>query len=104
MRMLLALAFLLLLPAAGSLGCLGVVTPAAGVLYTDVKGPLHPGERVGSKEGRACARSILGLIATGDASIKSAAEAGGISRIDSVDTHSEWMLVMGSFCTIVRGS
>jgi TRL-like protein family len=85
-------------------GCQGVASPVAGALYTDVKGPLHAGERVGQKEGRACARSLLGLFATGDASIQSAAEAGGISKIDSVDHHSSWTLVAGSFCTIVRGS
>ena len=59
---------------------------------------------MGLKEGRACARSLFGLVATGDASIKSAAEAGGISEIESVDHHSTWLLVTGSFCTIVRGS
>ena len=85
-------------------GCMGVASPVTGALYTDVTGPLHAGDRVGGKEGRACARSLLGLFATGDASIKSAAEAGGISKIDSVDHHSSWLLVTGSFCTIVRGS
>jgi hypothetical protein len=85
-------------------GCASVASPVSGALYTDVVGPLHAGERVGQKEGRACARSLLGLIATGDASIKSAAEAGGISKIESVDHHSRWLLVTGSFCTIVRGS
>jgi hypothetical protein len=85
-------------------GCAGVASPVTGALYTDVQGPLDAGARVGIKEGRACARSWLGLLATGDASIKSAAEAGAISQIDSVDTHSKWMLVTGSFCTVVRGS
>lgn len=90
--------------AAAGAGCAGVASPVTGVLYTDVRGPIQAGQRVGAKEGRACARSWLGLIATGDASIKSAAEAGGISRIESVDHHSSWRLVTGSFCTIVRGS
>jgi hypothetical protein len=85
-------------------GCAGVAAPVRGALYTDVAGPLDAGARVGTKEGRACARSWLGLLATGDASIKSAAEAGGISRIESVDSHSSWLLVTGRFCTIVRGS
>ena len=85
-------------------GCAGVASPVTGALYTDVQGPLDAGSRVGIKEGRACARSWLGLFATGDASIKSAAEAGAISEIESVDTHSKWLLVTGSFCTIVRGS
>jgi hypothetical protein len=95
---------LLLGLACAAAGCQGVASPVAGALYTDVEGPLHAGERVGQKEGRACARSLLGLVATGDASIRSAAEAGGISKIDSVDHHSSWTLVVGSFCTIVRGS
>lgn len=90
--------------ALASAGCQGVASPVAGALYTDVKGPLHAGERVGQKEGRACARSLLGLFASGDASIQSAAEAGGISKIESVDHHSTWTVLAGSFCTIVRGS
>jgi hypothetical protein len=90
--------------ALGATGCAGIASPATGILYTDVQGPLQAGARVGLKEGRACARSWLGLFATGDASIKSAAEAGAISQIESVDTHSSWLLVTGSFCTIVRGS
>jgi hypothetical protein len=86
-------------------GCLPVYSPAIGVLYTDVYGPLDAGERVGTKEGTACAQSILGLIALDDASIKTAARNGGITKIDSVDHHSTNILgILGRFCTIVRGS
>lgn len=87
-----------------AMGCQGVYSPALGSLWVDVQGPIDAGDRVGSKEGRACAQSILGVFATGDASIKAAAAAGGISKIDSVDHHSTWKVVMGQFCTIVRGS
>ena len=87
-----------------AMGCASVYSPAAGAIWLDVKGPVDAGDRVGTKEGQACAKSILGMFATGDASIKAAAAAGGISKIDSVDHHSTWMVVMGQYCTIVRGS
>jgi hypothetical protein len=88
-------------------GCAGMMlhTPAGGLLFTEVYGPIDAGGRVGAKEGRACAKSILGLVATGDASIKAAAAAGGITQINSVDHYTRNMLgIMGDFCTIVRGS
>jgi hypothetical protein len=86
-------------------GCMPVYSPAIGVIFTDVYGPLDAGERVGTKEGTACAQSILGLIAIDDASIKEAARNGGITKIDSVDHHSTNILgIIGKFCTIVRGS
>ena len=87
-----------------AMGCASVYSPAAGMIWMDVKGPVDAGDKVGAKEGRACAQSILGVFATGDASIKAAAAAGGITRIDSVDHHSTWTVVMGQYCTIVRGS
>ncbi len=83
----------------------GVGSPAMGLLFTEVYGPIDAGGRVGAKEGRACAESILGLVATGDASIKAAAKAGGITQINSVDHYTRNILgIMGEFCTIVRGS
>ena len=86
-------------------GCMAVYSPAIGVLFTEVYGPIDAGGRVGAKEGRACAESILGLVATGDASIKAAAAAGGITQINSVDHYTRNILgIMGEFCTIVRGS
>jgi hypothetical protein len=60
---------------------------------------------VGAKEGTSCAQSVLGLVATGDASIKAAAKNGGITRIDSVDHYTRNIVgILGEFCTIVRGS
>ncbi len=86
-------------------GCIAVRTPAIGLLYTEVWGPIDAGGRVGAKEGQACAQSILGLVATGDASIKAAAKAGGITQINSVDHYTRNVMgIMGEFCTIVRGS
>ena len=86
-------------------GCMPVMSPVMGVIFTDVYGPVDAGERVGTKEGTACAQSILGLIAIDDASIKEAARNGGITKVDSVDHHSTNILgIIAKFCTIVRGS
>ena len=91
--------------ALGAMGCIAVQTPAIGLLYTEVYGPIDAGSRVGNKEGVSCAQSILVLVATGDASIKAAARDGGITKIDSVDHYTRNILgIMGEFCTIVRGS
>jgi len=71
----------------------GVLMPV-GLIYTDIRGPVtatgvpNRGDRVG----RASARSILGLVATGDASIETAARTGGITRISHVDFHTTSIL------------
>jgi len=85
-------------------GCMTVASPAGGAIWMDVKGPIDAGERVGDKMGKACANSIAGVFATGDASIATAASNGGITKIDSVDHHSTNKVIFGQFCTIVRGS
>ncbi len=69
-------------------GCATVKTPVAGSIYTDVKSPMAVTSNANSsKVGTAKATSILGLIATGDASIESAAKNGGINKIHHVDEH-----------------
>ncbi|GIW45426.1 MAG: hypothetical protein KatS3mg077_2708 [Candidatus Binatia bacterium] len=86
--------------------CQPVAAPLIGTLYMDVKGPITATEATtATKQGRACAQSILGLVASGDASIEAAAKAGGIKQIVSVDHESHHILgIVGSFCTIVRGN
>ena len=88
-------------------GCAAAITPVTltGGLYTEVHGPVDAGPRVGPKEGRACSQSILGIIATGDASIKNAAQDGGITNIGAVDHYTRIILgVFAEYCTIVYGS
>jgi hypothetical protein len=86
-------------------GCLTVQTPAIGILFTDVKYAGDAEGSVGGKEGKACAQSILGLIAQGDASIEAAAKNGGIKTVTSVDHTAKSMLgIIGDWCTIVHGS
>ena len=90
-------------------GCGAYTTsPALGLLYTDVKGPLTAtgNASTGAKmlKGEATATSILGLIAQGDASIETAAKSAGITKIHHVDYRSENVLgLYAKFTVIVYG-
>jgi hypothetical protein len=86
-------------------GCISVDTPARGILYTDVKGPIGANGTIGAKSGKACSQAILGLIAQGDSSIEAAAANGGIKSVTTVDHHTTNLLgIIGTFCTVVRGN
>lgn len=87
-------------------GCANVATPTAGLFYTKVQGPITTGTSSNaSKTGQACATNILGILATGDASIDAAKKAGGISNVSSVDHDSTSILgLYATFCTVVKGS
>lgn len=82
-------------------GCAVVGSPVPGLWYTDVKYPSYydgaaekgPGSKVGSSK----ATSILGLIATGDASVEAACRNGGIANVHTVDI--EAMSLLGLFAT-----
>ncbi len=91
----------IVLAAALPLGCMGVQGPTFGI-WMDVKGPIQGGSG-GTKTGEACSQSGAGVVALGDASIETAAKNGGITRIKSADYHAVNQIVMGKFCTIVRG-
>ena len=78
-------------------GCGAIVaSPVPGVLYTDVKGPLTATSATidweNIRSGSAIATSTLGLVATGDASIATAARNGGIKQIYYVDYQVESFL------------
>jgi hypothetical protein len=84
----------------------GCATPYPyGAFYTEIKSPVAAtGDMSYSKVGVAKASSILGLIATGDASIKAAAANGGIKRIKYVDYDSKNILgLFGEYITTVYG-
>ncbi len=87
-----------------SSGCLAVATPAMGVIFADVKWDGDAEGSLGSKEGTACARSFMGLVSSGDASIKAAAQAGGINNVTRVDHHTKWTIILGEYCTTVGGN
>lgn len=85
-------------------------SPIVGSVYTNLKGPNH-GEYVSkvkknitSQTGEACASSILGMIATGDASINTARKSVGIKKIQNVDY--KFYNILGLYtktCTLVTG-
>ena len=93
-------------------GCMIVEAPIKGVLGTEVIwGDIAtgessaPGRGVGTmKTGKACADSILGLVARGDASVRAAKQNGGITEVTSVD-HSarNFLNIVAEWCTLVRG-
>ena len=90
----------------GLSGCQIVATPMLGGIYTEVKyGTVATDASAATKEGKACGQSILGWIATGDASITAAKAAGGITTVAVVDHSAKNILgILGEWCTIVRGS
>jgi len=85
----------------------GCATPyPMGMIYTEVKAPVGAGDGPisYSKVGTSKATSVLGLVATGDCSIKAAAAAGGIRNIKYVDYDAKNILgVYGEYTTTVYG-
>jgi hypothetical protein len=86
-------------------GCMPVAAPTIGVLYTDVKyGDTATTSTSATKEGKACAQTILAMVATGDASIAAAKANGGITEVSFVDHTANSILgIVGEWCTIVKG-
>ena len=77
-----------------------------GFIYTEASGGIGaaPGDITYSKVGISEVKSILGIVATGDGSIKTAAQNGGITKIKFVDYKVENILgVIGKYQTIVYG-
>lgn len=89
-------------------GCAVVGSPLPGSLYTDVQFPSHyhgvDNGPPGMRRGEAMATSILGIVATGDASVAAAARNGGISKIHTADTHVTSVLgLYATYKTVVTG-
>jgi len=86
-------------------GCAMVASPTSGALYTSVKYAGTATSNAGArKQGVSCASSILGIIATGDATIDTAKATAGISKVASVDMDA--FSVLGLYArifTIVKG-
>jgi hypothetical protein len=84
-------------------GCGAMVhSPVTGGLYTEVKGPITAtANPTYSKVGTAFCTSILGIIATGDASIETAAKNGGITKIHHVDYESKNILGLYAKYTVI---
>ena len=86
-------------------GCAMARGPVTGFVYSDTHSSQAPtSNQAGNRVGEACATSILGAVATGDASIEAARRNGGITMISSVDeSATSYVGVYAKFCTIVRG-
>ena len=86
-------------------GCQPVASPLMGIFYNDTKyGYIATTDTDATKEGKACAQSIMGLVAQGDASISAAKAAGGITQVAHIDYTAHSILgVVADFCTIVKG-
>jgi hypothetical protein len=86
---------------------------ASGCAYSPVSGMITVVNWDGSigdqnvrsiKTGKACAHSILGIVAVGDASIRKAKQNGGITKVALVDHQTTNVLyIYGGYCTIVTG-
>lgn len=104
----LALLFAVALVAFSVAGCLvAPVVPPLGMFYTSIEAPLDVDFQqtsLGTKVGQSSCISVLGLVATGDASSQAAAEEGGLTTILGADYN--YLNVLGiyqSYTTIVYG-
>lgn len=85
-------------------GCVSVGFGPAGALFTSTTVGIYGTEVGGNKSGKACVHSILSLVAFGNGSVESAARAGGIQNIKSIDLDIFSILMLyGNQCTVVRG-
>jgi len=86
--------------------CAVVSTGAGmGVLYTGVtEGGAVTSNPLGTKVGTSQECSVLGLVATGDASITTAAKAAGIKKISHIDVQKFSVLgIYSTYTTVVYG-
>lgn len=99
--------FILVVVASYLTGCAAYSTsPVTGILFTDVKAPVTAtaSDAPALKSGSAAVNSVLGLIATGDASIDTAARNGGITKIHHVDYSSKnWLGIYAVYTVTVYG-
>jgi hypothetical protein len=90
--------------------CAGIAYQSRGVafatLYADNVTPVLATQNpIGPKKGESCSTSILGLVTTGDASIRAAADAGGINAVSAVDqSYTNILGLFATYCVIVSGS
>lgn len=92
-------------------GCAFAPSPVPGFVYTEVAAPHYVGDNIAAtslssmKRGEATVSTILGLFATGDASVDAAAKNGGITKVSHVDYQSKSILgFYATFTTIVYGN
>ena len=76
----------------------------AGAFFTQGTMGVQADSGKGNKTGRACMKSYLGMIATGDASIDAAKRAGNISKVSTINYEVNNVLgIVGEYCLVVTG-
>ena len=93
---------------AANVTTMSVQSPVAGSVYADTRGPIAATSLTESAEapavGRATAKSVLGLVGVGDASIQAAMENGDITNVWYVDYEAKnYLGIYATFTTIVYG-
>lgn len=78
---------------------------SGGFIFNETTGPIDASSaKISDKTGQACIKNILGVVSTGDSSIKAAAKNGGIKEVATVDVKVKTILgLYGESCTIVTG-
>jgi hypothetical protein len=87
-------------------GCaISTRAPVTGFIYQGTEANEQVTSNTGAaKRGEACASSILGWVATGEASISAAAKAAGITKVAYVDsTHFGVLGIYAEYCAVVYG-
>lgn len=88
-------------------GCASVSSPVPGLMYSNMKLPMAAtgSAKEPTRVGRATVRSFFGVVATGDASIQTAAQNGGITEIHHVDYEAQSVFgVVSDFTVVVYGN
>jgi len=85
-------------------GCARPPSAMPGSIHLKVTEALTTTGSLGSKTGRACTTSILGLVTFGNSGVREAMRHGGLTRVSASDSSSQHVLgVWGRHCTIVYG-
>jgi hypothetical protein len=84
----------------------GYAAPNGSIMQdTTLNKDVSTATAVGSKTGKACVTGYVGIVSNGDASVKAAAAAGGINKVNAVDYQTNNLLgsLIATTCTIARG-
>ncbi|WP_244280420.1 TRL-like family protein [Leptospira harrisiae] len=88
-----------------SISCASSGFGTQGLLYEDQKISMMETGLSASKEGIACAKSYLGLLALGDASVESSQNNGNIREIASIELETyNFLGIYAKLCTITKGN
>ena len=84
----------------------GYIAPSGSIIQTTtLNKEISDSAPVGGKTGEACVGGLLGILSEGDAGVKAAAAAGGITTVRVVDYKNDNLLgtLLANTCTIVHG-